>query len=350
MASATLPPSNRHVADQSGKGQGQGLGTVAIVVPVLNDWEQIERLIRELHCLPALAHRRLRLIIVDDGSFPDPPDSALAAAFSGEGPVIGATIVRLACNLGHQRAIAVGLTEASRRDDVEGVVVMDADGEDRPEDVAALISASDAASESIILALRGQRSEGWGFRAGYALYRLLFRWLTGNSIRFGNFCLIPRRRLQALTHNPATWNNLAAAIMRSRLPVVAVPTIRGERYGGVSKMNFVSLAVHGLSAISVFMDVTLVRIICAALAVSGAIVIALLTVVGLKLFTGLAIPGWASFMAVSLLVLLFQALVFATIALFQLLSSRSAPAVAPSAYVSQFIAEVMELTSVSASQ
>lgn len=320
------------------------MGVVAIVVPVLNDWEQIERLIRELHRLPALAHRRLRILIVDDGSFPEPENSALAGAFTGEGSVIGATIVRLACNLGHQRAIAVGLTQASRLDDVERVVVMDADGEDRPEDVAALISAGDEAQESIILALRGQRSEGWAFQAGYAVYRLLFRGLTGHAIRFGNFCLIPRRRLEALTHNPATWNNLAAAIMRSRLPVVAIPTIRGERYGGVSKMNFVGLAVHGLSAISVYVDVTLVRIIGAALAVSGLIVVALLTVVGLRLFTGLAIPGWASFMAVSLLVLLFQALVFATIALFQLLSSRSAPAVAPNAYVSQFIAEVTELT------
>jgi hypothetical protein len=321
------------------------LESIAIIVPVLNDWGQIERLIRELHLLPALSGRQLHMLIVDDGSFPAMDASSLAPAFSGSGSVIGATSVRLACNMGHQRAIAAGLVEVSQRSGLRRVIVMDADGEDRPEDVAALIAASDTAGEAIILALRARRSETRAFRLGYRVYRVLFRLLTGNSIRFGNFCLIPFKHLEALTHNPATWNNLAAAIMRSRLPLVAVPTTRGERYGGESKMNFVSLAVHGLSAISVYADVTLVRIICAALSVSGVIAIALLAVIGLKLFTGVAIPGWASFMAVLLLVLLFQALVFATIALFQLLSFRSMPAVVPVTYVPQYVAEVNEAPS-----
>ena len=228
--------------------------------------------------------------------------------------------------------------------DVERIVVMDADGEDRPEDVAALLEASDDHGAAIVLALRARRSEGLRFRAGYAVYRLLFRVLTGKGIRFGNFCLVPHGFLNSLTHNPATWNNLAAAIMRSRLPIVAIPTARGERYGGQSKMNFLSLAVHGLSAISVYIDITLIRVICAALAVGAVTVAALGLVVFLKLFTGLAIPGWASFMGVSLLVLLLQALMFASVALFQFLSFRSMPTVIPAAHAPQLIAAVTELT------
>jgi hypothetical protein len=229
-------------------------------------------------------------------------------------------------------------------EDIDRVVLMDADGEDRPADVATLLDTSDGRDAAIVLALRSRRSEGLRFRVGYAVYRLLFRILTGNDIQFGNFCLIPHGFLNSLTHNPATWNNLAAAIMRSRLPVVAVPTTRGDRYGGLSKMNFLSLAVHGLSAISVYIDVTLIRVIWAALAVGAVTLAALAVVVFLKLFTGLAVPGWASFMGVSLLVLLFQALLFASVALFQFLSFRSMPTVIPATHAPRLIAGVADLT------
>ncbi|HEY2480571.1 MAG TPA: glycosyltransferase [Caulobacteraceae bacterium] len=316
---------------------------IAVVVPVLNDWAPAERLIRELDALPALAGRRLLLLMVDDGSVPSPSIAALANSATGAGVVAGIKLVQLASNLGHQRAIAAGLVEASRVDGIGQVVVMDADGEDRPDDVAALIAESDAHGEAIVLALRSRRSEGLGFRVGYAVYRLLFRLLTGNRIQFGNFCLIPRGFLNSLTHNPATWNNLAAAIMRSRLPTVAVPTERGERYGGRSKMNFLSLAVHGLSAISVYIDITLIRVICAALTVGAVALGALAVVLWMKLFAGLAIPGWASTLGASLLVLLFQALLFASVALFQFLSFRSMPTVIPATHVPLLISGVFDV-------
>ncbi|HEY1447221.1 MAG TPA: glycosyltransferase [Caulobacteraceae bacterium] len=322
---------------------GPQADAIAVVVPVLNDWAQAERLIRELNALPALAGRRLLMLMVDDGSFPPPSTADLAAAATGSGAVAGIKLIQLACNLGHQRAIAAGLVEASQLEGIDRIVVMDADGEDRPDDVGALIAESDAHGQAIVLALRSRRSEGAGFRAGYAVYRLLFRALTGNRIQFGNFCLIPHGFLNSLTHNPATWNNLAAAIMRSRLPTIAVPTARGERYGGRSNLNFFGLAVHGLSAISVYIDVTLIRVICVSLAFGAATLAALAVVVFMKLFTGLAIPGWASFMGVSLLVLLFQALMFASVALFQFLSLRSMSTVVPATHAPQFIAQVVEL-------
>jgi glycosyltransferase involved in cell wall biosynthesis len=315
---------------------------VAVVTPVLNDWVSLKRLIADLDRLPELAGRRLDVYAVDDGSVPPPPLADLSEAASGSGAVRSVRVVQLAANLGHQRAIAAGLVSLATESEYDAVLVMDADGEDRPADAARLIAAGNDAA--IVLALRSRRSEGLFFRAGYRVYRLLFRLLTGRTIRFGNFCLIPARFLPALTHSPATWNNLAAAIMRSRLPTVDLPTPRGERYAGRSQMNFTSLAAHGLSAISVYIDVMLIRIICAALSVSGSIVIAGVVVVCLKLFTGLAIPGWASLLGVSLLVLLFQALMFASISLFQFLSFRSMPTVVPAAHAPQLIARVIEIT------
>jgi len=329
---------NDKLAAQAGRDE------IAVVTPVLNDWVSLGRLIAEIDGLPALDGRRLTILAVDDGSFPPPPADALAAAVSGRGAIVAVTVVQLAANLGHQRAIAAGLVEARRLGGFERVMVMDADGEDRPQDVAALIDASDSHRSAIILALRGRRSEGLGFRVGYFVYRLLFRVLTGHRIQFGNFCILPGAFLTALTHSPAVWNSLVAGIMRSRLPMLSIPTMRGERYAGRSRMNFVSLTTHGLSIISVYMDVMLIRIICAALAVSVVIVIAGLMVVGLKLFTGFAIPGWASTIGVSLLVLLIQALMFASVALFQFLSLRSMPTVAPATFALQLIERVVEVT------
>jgi polyisoprenyl-phosphate glycosyltransferase len=326
------------VAEAMSQEEETGRDVIAVVTPVLNDWTSLTRLIAELDRLPALAARRLSVLAVDDGSFPPPETDALAAAVSGRGAVTGLTILQLAANLGHQRAIATGLAEARRLGGFDRVIVMDADGEDRPEDVAALIEASDRQRSTVVLALRGRRSEGPGFRAGYLVYRLLFRVMTGHRIQFGNFCILPGTFLTPLTHSPAVWNSLVAGIMRSRLPMVSIPTVRGARYAGRSKMNFVSLATHGLSVISVYMDVMLIRIICATLALSVVIVVAGLVVIGLRLFTGLAIPGWASFMAVSLLVLLIQALMFASVALFQFLSLRSMPTIAPASFAPQLVA------------
>jgi len=99
--------------------------------------------------------------------------------------------------------------EASKFD---AVVVMDSDGEDRPSDVAQLIAIFGRHPTSIIVARRARHSEALPFRCFYLLYKALFRTLTGQTINFGNFCIIPKNALGALVHNPATWNNLAAAI------------------------------------------------------------------------------------------------------------------------------------------
>ncbi|HKP76001.1 MAG TPA: glycosyltransferase family 2 protein [Longimicrobiaceae bacterium] len=307
----------------------------AVVIPVLNDSGSLRRLVRELDTLELSAHH-LHLVVVDDGSSPQ-VDVSLPQARSGGKAVRSVRTVRLACNLGHQRAIAIGLVAATGLPELDSVLVMDGDGEDRPEDVVALLDAAAESPSSIILAERSRRSETLGFRLFYRVYRMVFHLLTGQKIRFGNFCLLPMHAVHALVHTPSLWNNLAATVKRSRLPMRMIPTRRGTRYAGSSKMSFVGLAVHGLSAISVYTDVVLMRIIVGATAAAGAFVLLLAVVVGIRLFTGLAIPGWASFMAASLVILLLQALLIAGVALFQLLSFRSVQTFIPAIHAGQFL-------------
>lgn len=173
-------------------------------------------------------------------------------------------ILRLALNLGHQRAIAVGLCAVADRTQFDAVLVMHSDGEDRPADIAALLEASRQHPDHVVLARRAKRSESPAFRFWYLIYKLIFHTLSGQVISFGNYSVVPMSAVQRLVHMPELWNNLAACILRSRLPCTTVPTARGVRYSGRSTMNLVSLVVHGLSVMSVYSDVIFVRALIAA--------------------------------------------------------------------------------------
>jgi len=143
-------------------------------------------------------------------------------------------------------------------------VIMDADGEDSPEDVPSLLDRLDSArGQRIIFAERTLRSEGWRFRFFYSLYRFLHRILTGVSIRVGNFSAIPSNLVEPLLALPELWNHYAAAVHRHRLPFDTVPTRRGKRISGASKMSFLSLVTHGLSALSVHAERVGVRCLLA---------------------------------------------------------------------------------------
>jgi polyisoprenyl-phosphate glycosyltransferase len=311
--------------------------SLAIITPVFNDWSALTALIHRLDRVlrPYVTH--YDVIAVDDGSL---EDSAVSlSAFD----VARVTVLRLACNMGDQRALAVGLVEVLEHFHCDIVIVMDADGEDRPEDVPKLLQASIDAPKHVICATRASRTNSWFFKLFYRLYKIVFRQLTGAQIDFGNFCAIPKALLPTIAMNSGIWNYLAATLVRSRVPIIRLPLDRGQRIAGKSRMNFVEWLVHGFSAISVFADVVLVRVLVLSMSLAVVTIIALAVVVALRWFTTLAIPGWASNVVGSLLILLFQSVIFGAISLFMLLSLRSAPAIVPRSYAPQFI--VARLTS-----
>jgi polyisoprenyl-phosphate glycosyltransferase len=303
------------------------LHRVALVTPVFNDWESLSVLIRNIEQLYHREAVEFSIVIVDDGSI----DAAeeLNIPLGQHSCIRRLDIVRLAMNLGHQRAIATGLCVVAKRNDADSVIVMDSDGEDRPDDIATLLVAAEGRPDYIIMAHRAKRSEPFLFRMGYRAYKLLFRILTGKSISFGNFSLIPLNIVRRLVHMPDLWNNLAAAIIRSRIPFVIAPTERGQRYFGRSQMNFINLIVHGLSAMSIYSDVIFVRILLAAAAVTIASLSAIAIVTGIRLATDLAIPGWATTVVGDLLIVLLQTVVLVIVTALMVLSSRSSPPVVP---------------------
>jgi hypothetical protein len=267
------------------------------VAPVYDDAASAAQLLERLQSAFVGTDVALRVMFVDDGS-PAP----LAQQLKPPGG-IQADVLRLKRNVGHQRAIALGIAYLQEQVPCEAMLVMDADGEDRPEDAVALVARCRALPEdNIVFAERTRRSESTVFQFFYRLYQLIHWMLTGIQVRVGNFSVVPASRLAALVTMPALWNHYAAAIFQGRLPRQLVPTVRGSRYSGRSKMNFVSLVIHGLQAISVFVEVVAVRlllIVCLFACGCGALFALALAS---SLFEPLAAPAWVSCICAGLLI------------------------------------------------
>jgi polyisoprenyl-phosphate glycosyltransferase len=311
--------------------------TIAVVVPVLDDWTSFATLVADIAGQFTRREVAVHVCAVDDGSLA--PFALETISLPPESCVVGIEIIRLALNLGHQRAIAVGLCAVADNPEFDAALVMDGDGEDRPGDIAALLTASRDTPGAIVLARRAKRSEPRMFRVWYYLYRMLFHLLTGQAIRFGNFSLLPMPAVRRLVYMPELWNHLAASIMRSRLPYIEVPTQRGRRLSGRSRMNLVGLIVHGLSALSVHTDMIFVRVLLLAAAIAVAAGLGIVAVAVIRFGTDLAIPGWATTAVGDLLIMLLQTLVVVVAATLTMLAGRSNRPIVPIADSRQFIAE-----------
>lgn len=228
---------------------------IQVVTPCFNDWESFIQLNQELN---ALAHDGLtvRALVVDDGSTEPPPAGLKQELESNQGRFLTVPL-----NVGHQRAIAIGLSYVADNLIADLVVVIDSDGEDRPENIRALIRKCAEHPNKIAVAKRMERAESTQFKIFYFTYKFCFRLLTGQVLDFGNFQIIPFHFLDRITRSDALWNHFPATVMRSKLDIVKVPTNRSARYFGSSKMNFVSLVNHGFNAITVFLDVVFIRLL-----------------------------------------------------------------------------------------
>jgi glycosyltransferase involved in cell wall biosynthesis len=302
------------------------------VIPVYNDWESLYHLQKRTEELIS-PETKMQFLVIDDSSEEPCPADRFADLRST------ILILELSRNMGHQKAIAAGLSYAQDHIQPRKLIVMDSDGEDRPEDLPALLLRS-SGYKGIVFAKRSKRSEGWVFLQFYRLYQLLFVILTGKKINFGNYCLIPHQYLRKLVHVPDIWNHFSGGIIRSGIPYTSFPTERGKRYFGESKMNYTRLILHGLSSISVYADLMAIRLIIFSVILIILTLAGILVVSFIRLFTQLAIPGWATLTVISLGIILFLALLLGLILLFNVLAMKTQKNIIPARDYADFIYNV----------
>jgi glycosyltransferase involved in cell wall biosynthesis len=283
--------------------------TTWIVSPVYRDTGSFrilrERLLETLAESPAAARGPVRFVIIDDTGGQDPEVDGLRE-------LDDVVVLQPPFNLGHQRGIVYALRKMLPRfAEDDAVVTMDADGEDRPEDLPRLLAALDegeGAGRHVVLALRTKRHEPPLFKLLYRGFKVLFRLLTGATVRTGNYAVMPGGVAKRALLHPTFDLSYSSAILALDMPVVFVPCERGRRYQGESKMTYGKLAMHGLRMLMPFTDRIAIRAL-AAFVFFGLLGFALaLVVLFIKIFTSSSIPGWTSYVALSALIVSLVAL------------------------------------------
>jgi len=314
---------------------------ILVVTPVFNDWDCLVRLLEELDQTLFNADVVADVLAVDDGS--SQSWSRIKNRPTKFVHIKKVNILHLTRNLGHQRAVAIGLAYANANYAYQQIIVMDSDGEDRTTDVKNLVDEQRLHPHELIFGQRVARSESLVFRAFYLVYKILFRWLTGATISFGNFSSIPAELLGRVVHLSEIWNHYAAGIVHSKITWRVIPTPRGTRYSGKSHMSFIFLVLHGLSAISVFLDVISVRLIVFSFVIIFAEGIGVAFLLWLNFLTKWVIPGWAITGTFGLVIITVQMLIFLGILSLSVLNNRGMRLLIPARDFLDFVSTIEKM-------
>ncbi len=225
-----------------------------ILIPVYNDWQSVSKLLDNIdHNLSGLDHE-ISVIIVNDASNHDRKDED--KFFKN---IHSIKILNMKINQGHARCIATGLRYIYEKEDFDYVIPMDGDGEDRPEEIKEFLNQIKNSNNKPIIGERIKRSENFIFQVCYQLHKLITLTFTGKSIKFGNYTCLPKNTVEKMINEKATWNSFSGSLTKIEKDLFSVPSTRGVRYFGPSKMSFYNLIKHSLSIISVFRKTFLVR-------------------------------------------------------------------------------------------
>jgi len=227
---------------------------IKILIPVYNDWQSVFKLLDEINLNLANLDHEISVIIVNDASNHDREDED--KEFENINSV---KILNMKINQGHTRCIATGLKYIFEKEHFDYVIPMDGDGEDRPEEIKDFINKISNTNGKPIVGERVKRSEDLIFKTCYQLHKLITLTFTGKSIKFGNFTCLPKSTVEKMVNEKATWNSFSGSLRKIENDFITIPSIRGVRYFGPTKMSFYKLIKHSLSIISVFRNTFLIR-------------------------------------------------------------------------------------------
>ena len=314
---------------------------IVILTAIYNDWETFRPFLKSLDKTLGEASLTARVVVVDDGSSLSTEDGFLETLdFDAIQQVTAITLTR---NMGNQRAVAIGLGYVAKEMDCDFLVIMDSDMEDLPEYVPQLIERAGKAGNKIIFAERTRRANQISFKLFYGLYKSLYRLLTGMPISVGNFSAVPGRLVRRIAGISEIWSHFPAGIMRAKVPYEMMSSSRGPRLHGESKMNLVSLVIHGLSGLSVHADVVGVRLLFGVLGLGGFIIFSISIIVLQRIFTDIYMLGWTSQTVLILGSILFQMLIAALLIIFLVLAQKNQRTIIPAHDYVAFIFEIEQL-------
>ena len=225
-----------------------------ILIPIYNDRESLKLLIENINYEIKDLNHDVSLVIINDSS-----SQQIIDTYPNTENINSIEIINMKENRGHARCIASGLKYIFEKKDFDYVIPMDGDGEDRPEEIKNFIEISERSEHKSIIGERIKRSEGIIFKLCYQFHKFLTLAFTGKSIKFGNFTCLSKSTVKKMLEEKATWNSFSGSLKKVENELLSIPSIRGKRYFGPSKMSFFNLLKHSLSIISVFKKTVLIR-------------------------------------------------------------------------------------------
>ena len=225
-----------------------------ILIPLYNDWKSVSVLLKKIDQQTNDWEAELSILIVNDAS-----TEKISGLDSNYKKIKLVKILNMKKNRVHQRCIAAGLRYICEKEDFDRVIIMDADGEDRPEELNDFFKKAQENPSMTITGNRFKRSEGIVFTVLYELHKLLTLIFTGKMIKFGNFTCLPKEHVKELIQKPYLWNSYSGSVVKTIKNRIPILSFRGHRYARPSQMKFTSLIFHSLTIISVFRNEVVIR-------------------------------------------------------------------------------------------
>ena len=227
---------------------------IKILIPVYNDFQSVSKLITDINSIIVNHIDEFSIIIVNDAS-----KDTVEVDLKNLDKFKSIKIINMKENRGHARCIAAGLKYIFEKEEFDYVIPMDGDGEDRPEEITKFIEFLKYDQTKPIVGERIKRSEGIIFKLSYSIHKVITFIFTGQSIKFGNYTCLPKSTVEKMINEKATWNSFSGSLAKLEKNRSTIPSIRGKRYFGPSKMSFYNLIKHSLSIIAVFKTNVIIR-------------------------------------------------------------------------------------------
>ncbi len=227
---------------------------IIVLIPVFNDWISLFKLLENIDNEIKNLKSDFSIIVVNDASTEIRPN----INFNLEN-IKTLKIINMRINQGHARCNATGLKYIYENEKFDHVIPMDGDGEDRPEEIKNFINKLNKSIDKPIVGERIKRSEGFFFKFCYLFHKFLTTVFTGHSIKFGNYTCISKSHILKMIKDKATWSSYSGSLAKNEKYRITIPSERGARYSGPSKMSFSNLVKHSLSIIAVFKINVLIR-------------------------------------------------------------------------------------------
>ena len=218
-----------------------------ILIPIYNDWESLIKLLSNINeNIKSIKEAQFDCVIINDCSTIKKPKIKIPSQINS------VKIIHMSTNKGHARCNALGIKYLSDRSDFDYLILMDGDGEDRPEEIKLLVDKILFEPNKSVVAKRIKRSEGFFFQILYSFHKYITLLMTGKIINFGNYSCLTKPDLKMLSSKASLWCSYSGSFKDNIKNYSEIDSIRGMRYFGPTQMSLFKLIIHSFSIIAVF--------------------------------------------------------------------------------------------------